>query len=84
MANVHFEEWRGGGVGHELWQSSQESFKVTATSCPQEEVEGAVLRRAGFQRVPCAYADTWTYACAHVCQCMGARCMHVDVNAEGV
>jgi hypothetical protein len=45
-------------VGHELWQLSQETLKVTVTSCPWEEVEGAFLGRAGFQGVPCVYACT--------------------------
>lgn len=47
---------------HELWQLSQENLKVTATSCPQGEVEGALLGRAGFQEVPGAYACTWVCA----------------------
>lgn len=31
-------------MGHELWQLSQGSLKVTATSCPQEEVEAFLWR----------------------------------------
>lgn len=53
-------------MGHEVWQLFQESLKVTATSCPQEEVEGAFLGRAGFKVVPGAYAYTWVCACVPV------------------
>lgn len=65
-------------MGQELWQLSQESLKVTATSCPHEEVEGAFLGRAGFRGVPHAYA--WACTCVQVVQCVGACCMHVGVS----